>query len=73
MENEKAKKKTSIVVPILWAVITIIWIITACINISAGTLPPFAIGLNWAAALVSAVTAVVHYLKYKRSRDDKSE
>ena len=73
MRNKKAKKKTTIVSPILWAITTILWTITVCINITDVNFPPFWIALQCATVILSGAAAVANYIRYKRDNTDKSE
>ena len=73
MKNKSAKKKTSIITPILWVFITAMWIIIACVNSTDPDFPPFLFVLQCATAVLSAIAAVANYIRYKRSKDNNGE
>ena len=73
MKNSKAKKKPSIITPVLWAITAAMWTVTACINSTDAEFPRFWLALQCATAVLSGGAAVVNYLKYKRSNDDNDE
>jgi hypothetical protein len=65
-------KKTRVFMPILWTVVTIIWIISLCINIATykSSRDMLSIILQSVCVLASGAAAVVNFINYKRSRTD---
>lgn len=70
--EKKENKKTSIIHPILWMVITAIWIVIVYKNINTKGVPGFLIGLQCCTIAASLGAAVANFIRYKRSRDDRS-
>ena len=73
MDMENGKKKTSIIIPILFAIATAIWIANVCINISSGGMPGHLIALQCVAVVVFGAATIANYIRYKRSKNNKSE
>jgi hypothetical protein len=55
------------ITPVIWAIVTIIWIFNLGMNISADA-PQELILLQCATAISSCAAAVVNYIRYRRSR-----
>ena len=69
MSNPKPPKKVAGYVPILWVIVTVMWVIIACVNSVDTDFPPPSLWLQWATAVISGAAAVANYIRYKRSRD----
>ena len=73
MEKKNDKKKVSIVIPIIWTIITAIWIATVCINISSGENPEYLIALQCGAVAASGAAAIANFIRYKRYKNNNGE
>ena len=67
------KKKTSIIIPIIWVIITAIWTVTVCTNISSGGTPVYLIALQCGSVVASGAAAIANFIRYKRGKSNKGE
>lgn len=72
MDKNEIKKKTSVLVPILWTFTTVIWAIAVYINLLADVMPTSLLVLQFFAVISSGAAAIVNFVRYKRDRSDKS-
>jgi hypothetical protein len=73
MQKKDNKKKTSIITPFLWVFTTVIWTVTVYRNINTDGVSGYLIALQCCTIIVSFGAAIANFIRYKRSRNNKSE
>jgi|GEM_PF-2840791 hypothetical protein len=71
MNNSKPKKNISIVTPIMWLIVTLIWTFNLCMNISGGARREI-IMLQCVTVILSFAAATANCIRYRRSKNDAS-
>jgi hypothetical protein len=65
------KKNTGIIVPIIWTLVTGIWIVTVCVNIIYGDIQGIQFVLQCVCVLLSGAAAVANFITYKRGNNSE--
>ena len=68
MDKKNGKKKTSVFISIIWAIITLIWISTTYMSISSDGTPGFLIALQCGAVAASGAAAIANFIRYRRGK-----